>query len=1048
MCYTIGSGDAGRVLKVGDGTLRWDQLPYLMATGSSGPPGPSGIDGHSITVYGPSASPPAPANTQLFKGDIWLADGIYARNPSFDASLVTPGAKGDKGDAATIDSVSAVRLPNGSVPTAVNNGDTHNAQIVFGIPEGDVGPQGIPGIQGPPGPKGPAGDTFKISGAVADASGLPAAPPNLSVYITKDNSHLHIYDPTSAAASANGYVDLGAIAGPQGASTYFSAPVANSANLPAVGAAGQAVLSLDDGHMHSWDVTAGSWTDAGQIRGPSGAGISDGSADGQVPIWSVLFHAWSPTALKLNTVTDVEASQQEDGTALEDADILHYDLASQTWKAISIRDYLEAEVELANIGDCTVSGGSTPTDGQVLTWDNAGLTWHNADLPPSGIPDWSDQDWKAGSVVYAHSPIGNDHRLRLFRARQDIATGSLKPMDGQPQVDVVKLIAPTQTGLVYTVGTGGSVATYMSKAGDSVTDVRDALVKLINGHTYMGHAHAFPEGADSFRLFGETNETFTTFLPPDIPHGPFVTGFVTTRQPAASSFWEDISPQWHLEDLEGIDIRHVRPTEGQVLVWADARGEFEAGDFTIDALSNTEITAPQDGQSLVWNATSSKWVNAAITSPIVFMGTGAWNAADVADPARRYGMAADTAPSPADYPPLAGDQYIDLTTGTVTVFTSSAGGSRPTTRSSASIDGGNQPGLDLIIDTLDGLNDVDLTGKADGAILGYDATTTKWVPMVVSTPITYYGEGALDPATATTAPRYGTPANTVPDVTAYPPNPGDTYINVLTGEISHWLGSGGNAYSDQPRNTPVDTFNVLTGTSPAPPDFQAVSGGATKLSGLTDVSTAAPATGNLLLWNGSQWAPSGDYYNKSQVDAKFTLHRDNVLRTTPVAGPLYASHPSGASSFAKIEGFIQSEISNSTIQPYLYFADGHSMNFAVTTNKAHGFHFVQYDTGGTRDQNDTFVTNHQCRWTFKSVTSYDLLKSRPLFFTFAAYEIDGYWELTWHGTYLSANNTPMIYDGGIEYYHNSSITRMGVRALGFNNDTELACKGRIIFKGE
>ena len=53
-------------------------------------------------------------------------------------------------------------------------------------------------------------------------------------------------------------------------------------------------------------------------------------------------------------------------------------------------------------------------------------------------------------------------------------------------------------------------------------------------------------------------------------------------------------------------------------------------------------------------------------------------------------------------------------------------------------------------------------------------------------PITYYGEGSLDTAQATTAPRFGTPTNTIPDVTKWIPAVGDTYIDVLTGTITHW----------------------------------------------------------------------------------------------------------------------------------------------------------------------------------------------------------------------------------------------------------------------
>ena len=38
-------------------------------------------------------------------------------------------------------------------------------------------------------------------------------------------------------------------------------------------------------------------------------------------------------------------------------------------------------------------------------------------------------------------------------------------------------------------------------------------------------------------------------------------------------------------------------------------------------------------------------------------------------------------------------------------------------------------------------------------------------------------------------------------------------------------------------------------------------GGATTLSGLTDVSTTSPTTGQVLKWSGTEWAPSTDPYS-------------------------------------------------------------------------------------------------------------------------------------------------------------------------------------------
>ena len=153
LCYTIGTTNPGQVLKVGDGTVPWSNLPYLAATGSSGPPGAPGQDGHGISVYGPSDSPPSPINTKLYEGDMWLSNGMWAKNPNFDPALITPGAKGDSGE---IVGVSAVTLPTGQSPTVNNTGTTTDANLVFGIPAGDLGATGDSGANRPGRPKRPS----------------------------------------------------------------------------------------------------------------------------------------------------------------------------------------------------------------------------------------------------------------------------------------------------------------------------------------------------------------------------------------------------------------------------------------------------------------------------------------------------------------------------------------------------------------------------------------------------------------------------------------------------------------------------------------------------------------------------------------------------------------------------------------------------------------------------------------------------------------------------------------------------------------------------
>ena len=396
MCYTIG-GDSGANLKVGDGTRQWSDLPYLAARGMSGPPGAPGEDGHSMTVYGPSTSPPSPSVTQLYAGDVWLSDGLYAQNPNFDADKIQPGAPGPPGEAATIDNVSAVGLPYTDPPTATNVGDIYHADIVFGIPAGEPGPPGIQGPVGSAGPQGPAGETFKIEGAVATEADLPPNPPLLACYVTQDTSHLYIYDPSSGAALPSGYVDLGAIMGPTGASTFYSNPVATAADLPAVGADGQCIIALDTGHMHSWSPANQSWTDAGKVVGPAGDGIVDGSIAGQVPVWSPIFNNWSPALLGIESMDDVDfAATPTDGQ------ILRY--STDHWDADDQRLSDQVDVDLTN----------PPVDGQVLTWSTD--HWEAADVSTvASLDDLTD----------VNAPAPTDGQLLQF----DGASGEWKPVD-------------------------------------------------------------------------------------------------------------------------------------------------------------------------------------------------------------------------------------------------------------------------------------------------------------------------------------------------------------------------------------------------------------------------------------------------------------------------------------------------------------------------------------------------------------------------------------------------------------------------------------------
>jgi hypothetical protein len=107
--YVIGSTNPGELLKIGDGTVRWSQLPWVMANGNDGPPGPAGPQGPpgppgngsggaSISF---GATPPAGPDT----GDLWLkplAAGTGELNV-YDGTNWVQAGSGNAALALTID---------------------------------------------------------------------------------------------------------------------------------------------------------------------------------------------------------------------------------------------------------------------------------------------------------------------------------------------------------------------------------------------------------------------------------------------------------------------------------------------------------------------------------------------------------------------------------------------------------------------------------------------------------------------------------------------------------------------------------------------------------------------------------------------------------------------------------------------------------------------------------------------------------------------------------------------------------------------------------
>ena len=142
----------------------------------------------------------------------------------------------------------------------------------------------------------------------------------------------------------------------------------------------------------------------------------------------------------------------------------------------------------------------------------------------------------------------------------------------------------------------------------------------------------------------------------------------------------------------------------------------------------SQLAFAADGQVPVWNDTNGRWEpkDPAGTSPIIYLGNGAWDPTKVNDPAQNYGMGMDTVPDPADYAPMPGDQYIDLATGSVTAFIGSGSPVSPVPgRTISTITGGSSP-VDNVPNGLNDLVDVSVASPQDGQMLVYSSASSKW----------------------------------------------------------------------------------------------------------------------------------------------------------------------------------------------------------------------------------------------------------------------------------------------------------------------------------
>lgn len=285
-------------------------------------------------------------------------------------------------------------------------------------------------------------------------------------------------------------------------------------------------------------------------------------------------------------------------------------------------------------------------------------------------------------------------------------------------------------------------------------------------------------------------------------------------------------------------------------------GSFGSSSPNLKDLADcSDLATATDGQVPVWNDATLTWEPKTLTSPIIYLGNGAWDATKVLSKADNYGMPAHTVPDPQAWSPQGGDQYIDLATGNITIFTG-AGTVVPThyrlAMPSALADG---TALSITI-TPQGGTPIAVAYRSNAA-------DTSAVVLAADVLAALQAEASLTPDFQFSLDTTTVAADSV-DVLGLTAKAG-AFTIAVTGGITSTLIAGGptTPASPAPRSDPSGITAGVSSLDLAPND----------LDSLADVSITNPLDGQVLAFDqvAQAWVNQvviRDVYTKAEVDAK------------------------------------------------------------------------------------------------------------------------------------------------------------------------------------
>ena len=320
------------------------------------------------------------------------------------------------------------------------------------------------------------------------------------------------------------------------------------------------------------------------------------------------------------------------------------------------------------LDDVLAKGASLPKNGDALVWDAASNKWKPArsgmevTIRPNRLQAYPNPaSLPAGHLILTIengvkeiAVVSAAKRIEILYSDSElltkIASSSLFQGVRPDKTELAKLPAPAPTNKgFYWTWTGPAStpivpADFTNGGGFTATlQVGDWLQS--DGTKYVHVPSDLMSklrwiSVGSFRTWTDTNFEVDTLV---VHNGKFyrATAAVTTGDPApdVGGPWVDITPSSSIRTSSDYD--------------------------------NTN--PPTDGQAIVWDEATKKFVPKTLGQPIVYYGAGAYDTANVIAPL--FGMAADTVPDPNTWIPAAGDLYIDTQTGIITLLT--GGGTNP-----------------------------------------------------------------------------------------------------------------------------------------------------------------------------------------------------------------------------------------------------------------------------------------------------------------------------------------------------------------------------------